>query len=652
MAAKETGVEFQRKHGGNLTGLIAGFIDRGPAASIEELLANSYDADGTEIRVDFGEDRLVVADNGIGMKKGAGLEGFYRLGASEKLDERDSPNGRKRIGKFGVATILLSTLCHQYELRTWRDNIETAVSETFEEEITARKKIDGVEKPRRKKDSGTIITMQGLKFDPNEDFLTELERRFQWELPILPDFQVYLNGDLVQSKVFTKGTRFDCSGEGPELGSVTGDLYYTASTSPSAGLHIYVNGRRVGDPKALLSKYGHQKGSIIGHVTGIVHADGLEPAIDFDRSRFKEYYGIYEEFEKILRDGMNEVRKHIDVSSAAKRSVAVSKQGGSLTTQVRDRLADVKVQGVNGETKISLDETGEDSLGSYDGTGNRLVINKEHPQLVIAGGMNAAQYERAILDAAVSILAKDRAGFRDGTLESYLEEQRNLWAQINGMGDATNMEVTPGRYYSPAELARFGVFGSNTIRDLVTVGIIKEAAMDGERIKGARYQEAVKKLDGMVSLTDLCRRQLGRSDPVTVARCTNVLNYAADQSRPFTYCIVEPDGEEEVHLVDSIIGSRVYAIGTKIPLDRGPESGDSNRESVRGMFHKLADSYATLAELDENLDGVGTEQIQSAIEYASESGISMRSKNEAYRIGDVVTAFQSKRGNLAFLQNF
>ena len=143
---KTSDIVLFREPGKNIVSLIAKLTARGTIASIEGLIANSYDSDATSVHVEYNpsEKTFSVIDNGEGMRAGEGLEDFYRLGDSPKVKNPVSTAGRRRIGKFGVETIVLESICTGYDLVTARDGFETRISEEFDGELTTEKRIVGV----------------------------------------------------------------------------------------------------------------------------------------------------------------------------------------------------------------------------------------------------------------------------------------------------------------------------------------------------------------------------------------------------------------------------------------------------------------------------------------------------------------------------
>lgn len=103
-------------------------IYREPASALRELIANAYDADATEVRIDTDAprfSRIVVRDNGHGLTEEALIHVICHIGGSLKRTERGrefnvvsdndptlSPKGRKLIGKLGIGLFSISQLTH------------------------------------------------------------------------------------------------------------------------------------------------------------------------------------------------------------------------------------------------------------------------------------------------------------------------------------------------------------------------------------------------------------------------------------------------------------------------------------------------------------------------------------------------------------
>jgi hypothetical protein len=96
-------------------------IYRSPAAALKELIANAYDADATEVRIQTDVPRfsqLVVKDDGCGIPLERFLEILQHIGGSRK--RLDSPSGltpihaRKFIGRIGIGLLAVAQLGQRF----------------------------------------------------------------------------------------------------------------------------------------------------------------------------------------------------------------------------------------------------------------------------------------------------------------------------------------------------------------------------------------------------------------------------------------------------------------------------------------------------------------------------------------------------------
>ena len=148
---------------------------------LSELIANSYDADATEVEVnlyDNDEKKIVVKDNGLGMSFDEISEKFLVIGRNRREDGNDmTPNGRKVIGKKGlgklsffgiVRTITIDTI--QQGRRNvftmdWNDLMNSAGGQYLINPQKVNEAVQG-------SDSGTRITLTNINRE--SDFSEEL----------------------------------------------------------------------------------------------------------------------------------------------------------------------------------------------------------------------------------------------------------------------------------------------------------------------------------------------------------------------------------------------------------------------------------------------------------------------------------------------
>lgn len=76
--------------------------------ALAELIKNSYDADSTSCHIEFGENQIVISDDGSGMSERDFLDHWMRIGTTHKVDKRVSAEfhraltGSKGIGRLSV----------------------------------------------------------------------------------------------------------------------------------------------------------------------------------------------------------------------------------------------------------------------------------------------------------------------------------------------------------------------------------------------------------------------------------------------------------------------------------------------------------------------------------------------------------------------
>ncbi|MDQ3741363.1 MAG: ATP-binding protein [Actinomycetota bacterium] len=96
-----------------------------PAACLKELVNNSYDADATRVDVFVKPDanRIIVADDGVGMSRDEFVRHFRRVSESHKRDEgEETDGGRKKVGKIGIGFIAANELCDVMEIVSTKES--------------------------------------------------------------------------------------------------------------------------------------------------------------------------------------------------------------------------------------------------------------------------------------------------------------------------------------------------------------------------------------------------------------------------------------------------------------------------------------------------------------------------------------------------
>lgn len=209
--------------------------------AVEELVVNSFDADAGSCRVvipgsSFGTDLedlpvIAVFDNGVGMDE-AGLADLWRVGASTKRTEQVAKLRRRtQIGKFGIGKLATYALASRITYVTSTGNGEIlAVSLSFEafQSGAADEAEEPVTLAVRRLTTADLAAQQAVVqvcATSGLDLETELTADQHWTLVLLEefkpqaakltagrlrwvlstampisDFQLFLNGELVQSQ--------------------------------------------------------------------------------------------------------------------------------------------------------------------------------------------------------------------------------------------------------------------------------------------------------------------------------------------------------------------------------------------------------------------------------------------------------------------
>jgi hypothetical protein len=199
-----------------------------PTAALAEIVSNAWDADATEVDIDFNftsasknDWTITVTDNGSGMTKEECQKKFLSVGFNRR--EKDGPNarsviksrplmGRKGIGKFagfGIARyIRIDTTSSQTHERTNFELDQDLIKRGDSYVSTSELAIDAEHYPPDvKRKGGTTITLRSLDLSKRiseEQFRASLSRRFLLNATA-DEFIVRVNGTPLSDDVDTTG---------------------------------------------------------------------------------------------------------------------------------------------------------------------------------------------------------------------------------------------------------------------------------------------------------------------------------------------------------------------------------------------------------------------------------------------------------------
>jgi hypothetical protein len=291
---------------------------------LRELVNNAYDADATEVSVEVGPERIVVADDGAGMDM-AGLEQYFTIGSDEKVIHSRSPRfGRVRIGQFGIGKFASLAAASRFEVVTRHREFCSRV--VFDKQSWQSAKEEWhlpceILSPDSRAGDGTTVALSGLtKSFPVED----VERRLLESVPLrAPDFAVTLNGRRLYPRSLV-GRKIPIL-EGTKHGLVTGEVVITPkSAADFKDLGIDIKVKSVTVKKDL---FGMETwGKAVARVKGEINADFLP--VTSDRSGFivdsEEYQEFLKVMEKIVGVVGKALGKEADRSEQRRSSRAVN----------------------------------------------------------------------------------------------------------------------------------------------------------------------------------------------------------------------------------------------------------------------------------------------------------------------------------------
>ena len=142
--------------------------------ALAELISNSYDADASEVTIEFLEQNgtpkaITIEDNGTGMSLKDIQEKFLVIGRNRRMDEGDNPSsryGRLPTGKKGLGKLALFGLAKEISVDTTKEGLRNRFHLNWNDLLassdTYNPKIDITDREVSQK-SKTIIQLSDLK---------------------------------------------------------------------------------------------------------------------------------------------------------------------------------------------------------------------------------------------------------------------------------------------------------------------------------------------------------------------------------------------------------------------------------------------------------------------------------------------------------
>jgi hypothetical protein len=387
---------------------------------------------------------------------------------------------------------------------------------------------------------GTELLLDDITFDSDYD-ISSLVRRLQWEVMILPDFQLFVNGERLVSKPIENATSFQFDFEGKRVGKSDGIIYLTTRKPALPGIFVYVNGRSIGDPYERACRLTSNQG-LVARMIGIVNADGLQDAVMLGSEQFKEGNAGVSELDGALKKFLLQVRQEYDKIQAVSRVRTLQDKLPQIIDEVRANLvgrgfSEMKRAGAIRVAYESEPISPEVPAGIGD-DGKTILLNPKSPVFHIDQNSSVREIQGRVLYHALDILALARLG-SNKSLRSFFSAKLGLLNQFFGGEEAQPFEeqsaLSPIRMYSALDLQKFSANGlsARAIRECVSHGILSSS---GGNVSGRDFLDFEKKYAGFFPLSDIIyRKYLGDNSTFYFDRFRGVFQRVGNSLLPFAY---------------------------------------------------------------------------------------------------------------------
>lgn len=272
------------------------------SSNIEELIANSYDADAMSVKIIVNHDKrtLSIIDDGMGMDEKA-LTSFVIYGKSDKDSNYHSPKfSRSPIGEYGMGgKLAITNICRRCKIVTRKNGSEHIFNMNRTDLDKAKYISDLKSKVLTQRCDpnlhGTEIYMEDL-FSKTID-TDRLQERFSTKMPLSQNFQIIMvlidnneKTDIeIHEPVFDFDKKFEFDENLSKVGPVKMVIYFTKEPIPATkqGVWTKVNGRIVNEKAEWFDLFRATSGTRYRYrLFGYGEADGLKNYVTFSKNDF------------------------------------------------------------------------------------------------------------------------------------------------------------------------------------------------------------------------------------------------------------------------------------------------------------------------------------------------------------------------------
>lgn len=281
---------------------------------VRELVANAYDADATEVRINISDTSIAVEDNGSGMDS-AGLRQYFTIGSDfKKLNPVSEKFHRLRIGEFGIGKFAVLSICNRFEIYTRsRDYAATLVFDKEDFEKRTDWNIPLIEHTSSESQiTGIRVTLYQIKKPLS---LFDVERHLINIFPLYDkNFSIFVNEKKLSAK-FVPGERFRIK-ETTRFGQIFGEIVIANLMLPKGQEGV---GIRVKNVLIKRETFDIEKLHSVStrRLTGELNADYLP--ITASRNDFIKDTQEYKEFMDVVTKKLRRVIKSLEKSALSYR---------------------------------------------------------------------------------------------------------------------------------------------------------------------------------------------------------------------------------------------------------------------------------------------------------------------------------------------
>lgn len=626
---------------------LSGVLSTSFIADFVELNANAYDADAGQVTntISFRDDLAIIKDDGDGMLPEE-VQHFYRTGGSIKKAIKLTSKGRVPLGNHGLQTLVLKNLAQGVTLDTLKDGWRTVVHEDTIN-LDPEYRIQSNSYRVKGKGHGTTITLHGLNFTEEQVPLDQLVKRIERELPIEPDFRVTVNDEVCRDKkIETAVVSFLVDDSGKHMGHVHGTLYLLKRAQPDYGIRIKVNKRGIGDPRTWASLLNTGKYGTQNKIVGDIHADALTEQILIGREQLKLDDPKMAQLVIFLKKLVKDINNYASGYEVRTRAHRLQDKLGSMLERVADTARIAGVHEITQGTQILLsDDMPANRPGRRVKKENTIYLNSGSPVLRMNPQTTVPQYQIRITQALIDTIAAERVRSvpKMRQFQEFLDQRVALADQVIPPAEKESERKLVDQVHSRI-LYRSSEFRRLTDLSMIAFNYLtKQGSLPTtqDRVLGKDWLQIEAQIRGFIALPEYLNEVYDAENTrfVMLSKYEEIFTEQRDRLAPFIHALPGSNGTYAFFVDRSCAALLQTELLQSRELDLRVKEGDPSR-----AFDALQDTYLTIPELAQRLDGMTVKDLANVTKYANKHRIPIARNKSALSLPDVVYANQRRRG--------